>query len=127
MTSTRPGAIIKSHKGLTVEIKNTDAEGRLVMADAMCGLLDPISNYNRSTVFEKLIIILLDTTFCLLNCMLVSNIVAYIGSNYALNSMIDIATLTGNCTLSIGPFAVIYFSNSEDFHQKTEGWSIVPK
>jgi len=28
-----PSAIIKSYKGLTVEVKNTDAEGRLVLAD----------------------------------------------------------------------------------------------
>jgi len=31
----RPSDIIKSHKGLTVEIKNTDAEGRLILCDAM--------------------------------------------------------------------------------------------
>jgi leucyl aminopeptidase len=30
-----PSAIIKSYKGLTVEIGNTDAEGRLVLADAL--------------------------------------------------------------------------------------------
>lgn len=33
--SYRPSDIIKSHKGLTVEIGNTDAEGRLVLADVM--------------------------------------------------------------------------------------------
>ncbi|MVZ97558.1 leucyl aminopeptidase family protein [Sphingorhabdus sp. IMCC26285] len=31
----RPGDVIKSRKGITVEIDNTDAEGRLVLADAM--------------------------------------------------------------------------------------------
>jgi leucyl aminopeptidase len=31
----RPGDILQSRKGLTVEIGNTDAEGRLVMADAL--------------------------------------------------------------------------------------------
>jgi leucyl aminopeptidase len=31
----RPGDVIKSRKGITVEIDNTDAEGRLVMADAL--------------------------------------------------------------------------------------------
>jgi leucyl aminopeptidase len=31
----RPGDIFKSRKGLTVEIGNTDAEGRLVLADAL--------------------------------------------------------------------------------------------
>jgi leucyl aminopeptidase len=31
----RPGDVLASRKGLTVEIGNTDAEGRLVLADAM--------------------------------------------------------------------------------------------
>jgi leucyl aminopeptidase len=31
----RPGDILRSRKGLTVEIGNTDAEGRLVLADAL--------------------------------------------------------------------------------------------
>jgi leucyl aminopeptidase len=31
----RPGDIIKSRQGLTVEIDNTDAEGRLILADAL--------------------------------------------------------------------------------------------
>lgn len=33
--SYKPHAILKSHKGLTVEVNNTDAEGRLCLADAM--------------------------------------------------------------------------------------------
>ena len=33
--SFRPGDVIKSRKGLTVEIDNTDAEGRLILADAL--------------------------------------------------------------------------------------------
>src|SRR4029450_1042279 len=31
----RPGDVYKSRKGLTVEIGNTDAEGRLILADAL--------------------------------------------------------------------------------------------
>src|SRR5690606_13504068 len=31
----RPGDVLPSRKGLTVEIGNTDAEGRLVLADAL--------------------------------------------------------------------------------------------
>src|SRR5262249_31555233 len=31
----RPGDVIKSRKGPTVEIDNTDAEGRLILADAL--------------------------------------------------------------------------------------------
>jgi leucyl aminopeptidase len=33
--SYRPGDIVKSRKGLTVEVDNTDAEGRLILADAL--------------------------------------------------------------------------------------------
>lgn len=32
----RPGDVLTSRKGLTVEVGNTDAEGRLVLADALC-------------------------------------------------------------------------------------------
>src|SRR5690606_8255926 len=31
----RPGDVLKSRKGLSVEIGNTDAEGRLILADAL--------------------------------------------------------------------------------------------
>ena len=31
----RPGDVLTSHKGLTVEVGNTDAEGRLILADAL--------------------------------------------------------------------------------------------
>jgi leucyl aminopeptidase len=34
-SATRPGDIIKSHAGKTIEIGNTDAEGRLILVDAM--------------------------------------------------------------------------------------------
>jgi leucyl aminopeptidase len=34
-TASRPGDIIKSHDGKTIEIGNTDAEGRLILIDAM--------------------------------------------------------------------------------------------
>ncbi len=33
--SMRPGDVLTSRKGLTVEVNNTDAEGRLVLADAL--------------------------------------------------------------------------------------------
>lgn len=34
-TAMRPGDILKSRKGITVEIDNTDAEGRLILGDAL--------------------------------------------------------------------------------------------
>jgi leucyl aminopeptidase len=41
--ATRPGDIVRSRKGKTVEIINTDAEGRLILADALdyAGKFDP--------------------------------------------------------------------------------------
>jgi len=38
--SIRPGDVIKSRNGLTVEVMNTDAEGRLVLADGISYALD---------------------------------------------------------------------------------------
>jgi leucyl aminopeptidase len=43
-TSTRPGDVITMHNGTTVEIANTDAEGRMVLADGLAfadAQLDP--------------------------------------------------------------------------------------
>ncbi|HWR82120.1 MAG TPA: leucyl aminopeptidase, partial [Candidatus Deferrimicrobium sp.] len=34
-TATRPGDILRTRKGITVEVINTDAEGRLILADAL--------------------------------------------------------------------------------------------
>jgi leucyl aminopeptidase len=38
----RPGDVFKSRKGLTVEIGNTDAEGRLILADALADADDEV-------------------------------------------------------------------------------------
>ena len=34
-SATKPGDIVKSMSGQTIEILNTDAEGRLILADAL--------------------------------------------------------------------------------------------
>ena len=34
-TATRPGDVVRSHFGKTIEVVNTDAEGRLILADAL--------------------------------------------------------------------------------------------
>jgi len=36
----RPGDVLRSRKGLTVEVSNTDAEGRLILADALTRALE---------------------------------------------------------------------------------------
>lgn len=58
----RPGDYIKAYNGKTIEIINTDAEGRLVLADAL----------------------------------------AYVQDKYKLDSIIDLATLTGACLVALG-------------------------
>jgi leucyl aminopeptidase len=34
-TATKPGDIIRFYNGVTAEVRNTDAEGRLILADAL--------------------------------------------------------------------------------------------
>jgi leucyl aminopeptidase len=48
----RPGDVIASRKGLTIEIGNTDAEGRLILADALAraGELDPVLTLDMATL-----------------------------------------------------------------------------
>jgi len=47
--ATRPGDVIKSHNGKTVEIIDTDAEGRLLLADCLSYVSD---NYSKSKVID---------------------------------------------------------------------------
>ena len=47
-TAIKPGDIVRSRSGKTIEIANTDAEGRLVLADA----LDYAKQYNPSLVID---------------------------------------------------------------------------
>ncbi|MDL2269883.1 leucyl aminopeptidase [Desulfosarcina sp. OttesenSCG-928-A07] len=39
-TATRPGDVVRAYSGTTIEIGNTDAEGRLILADAMAWAID---------------------------------------------------------------------------------------
>jgi leucyl aminopeptidase len=69
----RPSDILISRKGLSVEIGNTDAEGRLLIADTM----------------------------------------TYIQDMYKINSIIDIATLTGGIVTALGESIAGIFGNYE--------------
>ncbi len=48
----RPGDVIASRKGLTIEVGNTDAEGRLILADALAraGELEPDLTFDLATL-----------------------------------------------------------------------------
>lgn len=47
-TALKPGDIVKSYSGTTIEVLNTDAEGRLILADA----LDYAANYKPRAVID---------------------------------------------------------------------------
>jgi len=70
----KPGDIIEAYNGKTVEIINTDAEGRLILADAL----------------------------------------AYGVEKYKPDAVIDFATLTGACMVSLGDKMAGLFSNSDE-------------
>jgi len=79
--SYKPGDFIVSHSGLGVEITNTDAEGRLVLADAM----------------------------------------SYVQKNYKVNSIIDIATLTGACMVALGFVTAGMMGNNDELKKEISG------
>ena len=71
-TSYRPGDIIKMYNGKTVEVLNTDAEGRLILADA---LAFGISSFNPKAVVDLATL----TGACIIA--LGTNVAAVIGRN----------------------------------------------
>ncbi|MBF0538563.1 MAG: leucyl aminopeptidase [Nitrospirae bacterium] len=72
--ATRPGDIVKAITGKTIEILNTDAEGRLVLADAL----------------------------------------GYVIKHYKPREVIDMATLTGACSVAFGNEAIAMMGNNDD-------------
>ncbi|MDB5075465.1 MAG: leucyl aminopeptidase [Chloroflexi bacterium] len=71
-TAYRPGDILRAMNGKTIEVQNTDAEGRLVLADAL----------------------------------------SY-ATELGLAPIVDAATLTGACSVALGPFYSGLFSNDD--------------
>ncbi len=72
-TAQQPGDVITTYSGITVEVGNTDAEGRLILADAL----------------------------------------SYAKEKYNPEVIVDIATLTGACIVSLGYAVAGLFSNSD--------------
>ncbi len=75
--ATKPGDIVTSMSGLTIEILNTDAEGRLILCDA----LTYVERFNPAAV-------------------------------------IDIATLTGACVVSLGNHKTGLFTRHDEAHDQ---------
>ncbi len=74
----KPGDIVQSYRGQTVEIINTDAEGRLILADALW----------------------------------------YVEKHFEPKLIVDIATLTGAITISLGAERAGIFANNTDLADK---------
>ena len=72
-TAYRPDDVVTSLSGQTVEISNTDAEGRLVLADAL----------------------------------------HYAKTEFAPDAIVDLATLTGACSVALGKWAAALLGNHE--------------
>ncbi|MBI4178546.1 leucyl aminopeptidase [bacterium] len=82
--ASRPGDIVRSLSGVTIEIKNTDAEGRLILADAL-----------------------------------------YYAGRFATRSgkpeaIIDLATLTGACSIALGDVYAAILSNNDALARSLE-------
>ncbi|MCL5062723.1 MAG: leucyl aminopeptidase [Nitrospiraceae bacterium] len=77
-SASKPGDIVKSITGKTIEIINTDAEGRLALADAM----------------------------------------GYAIKYYKPKAVIDIATLTGACSVALGSEAIAIMGNNTELMGK---------
>ncbi|MBU0647914.1 leucyl aminopeptidase [Patescibacteria group bacterium] len=83
--SYKPGDILVSYSGKSVEIFQTDAEGRLVMADAM----------------------------------------SYVQENYAVDYLLDVATLTGSAVLTCGPKMMGLFGNDSRLLERIKKAGVV--
>jgi leucyl aminopeptidase len=75
----KPGDILKTLSGKTVEVQNTDAEGRLVLADGL----------------------------------------AY-AARLKPKALIDVATLTGACTIALGQFAIGMLGNHDQLKRRVQ-------
>lgn len=76
----KPGDIVTFYNGKTAEILNTDAEGRLILADAL----------------------------------------AYAVKHYTLDALVDLATLTGACSIALGHFYTALLSQHDELVKKIE-------
>ena len=77
--ATRPGDVVRSLSGKTIEVKNTDAEGRLILADAL-----------------------------------------FYAGRFRPEAVIDMATLTGACSIALGDVYAAILSNNDALAQSLQ-------
>jgi len=77
----KPDDVLKAKNGVTIEVTNTDAEGRLVLADCLCYAQDEIKD---------------------------------------IDSIFDVATLTGACIVALGEYTTGVMGHSEKMKKKIQ-------
>jgi leucyl aminopeptidase len=77
----KPDDILKAKNGVTIEVTNTDAEGRLVLADCLCYAQDEIED---------------------------------------IDSIFDVATLTGACIVALGEYTTGVMGHSEKMKKQIQ-------
>ncbi|MDT8345004.1 MAG: leucyl aminopeptidase family protein [Thermohalobaculum sp.] len=100
--SFRPGDILRSRKGLTVEINNTDAEGRLVLADALALAAEEGPD----------VLVSMATLTGAARVALGPDLPA-MASEEAPELIVDMATLTGAARVALGPEVVPFYTDDD--------------
>lgn len=102
-TATKPGDVVVAMNGKSIIVDNTDAEGRLILADALCYAHEFNPRFVYNVISEFLVYInekkKLIVYFCLYRFIL------------------DIATLTGAMRVTLGGAATGVFTNSGDIFE----------
>lgn len=80
----KPNSVLKSHQGMTVQVGNTDAEGRLCLADTMSWQQRASTDPGAAAVASRP------------------------------DVLIDVATLTGACVVALGEHTAGLFVNDDD-------------
>jgi len=94
-SATKPGDIIYAMNGMTVEVDNTDAEGRLVLSGLYLSTLLSFQKYNACT-----------------------DAIYYTSTEYKPHSLIDVATLTGAMVIALGePFSGVFCTSDKLWEQ----------
>jgi leucyl aminopeptidase len=99
----KPGDVIKTMNGLTVEILNTDAEGRLILCDALTYAQQLCEKFIKTTLILNKDKATAKT----------SN-----DNNYKAKAIIDLATLTGACVVALGHHNSGLFCNNTDLQSQ---------
>ena len=97
--ATKPGDVVWARNGKTIEVDNTDAEGRLILADAYVGtrvVLRPFLTANSSIRIN------------------------YVSTTHRLSQIVELSTLTGAMDVALGSVFAGVFTTSDILWKELE-------